>query len=744
VATIDAKLIEVALEYCRAESFERFGQALLASRLGVQFVPGGGMHDGGVDGFLEATFTQSGSATAFFQISKERDVRGKLRRTVRRLRETGRDPRQVTLLTSHSVANVDQEDTALSSELNVTIRIRDQRWIAANVNADSACQQAFYNELAPDLQFLSKFGATKLAATGLGQGTARTAYVFLTQEVERRRGNTELLEAVTDSLLLWALEGTDPEKGIFLTRGEVQERVLSIFPSAKQFFSGVMNSRLEALTSKQGGTGREIRWHRRGDKFCLPFETRKLVEVENIEDEALRLTVLAHFETRADEFKRKTACLTSSSVIAELANRTVEYAFEEQGLDTAAFLTESAPTKPPLTIAEQAERAVSDRNLDPKEVPIVGEAVVDVLRGAFYASTPDEREYFDKLSRTYTLLLSLKTEPRIVEYFRSMSSRLSLYVGSDLLVLALSEHFLPPEDQMVTTMLKVVRASGATLILCEPALEEVWGQFRASDGEYRAVFQGVERHVTRHLARHASRILVRTYLYALTDAQPRQGVPKSWPEFVEQFISYDNLQRQRGAVDLRRYLCNQFGMTYEVREDMLVGVNQEKLLGLGARLEGIKEGGNIQARALNDATIALAVYAKRRRSGELGSGNPYGYGTWWLTKEFRIRAETAELVRAEGARFLMIPEFLLNFIALAPTSAEVRRAFAGVFPTRLGIRLSSRMREEVFRDAMQKAREAGQISEPRLHAKLAELSDELKGDRFKRYERSFDTRQRRG
>jgi hypothetical protein len=172
---------------------------------------------------------------------------------------------------------------------------------------------------------------------------------------------------------------------------------------------------------------------------------------------------------------------------------------------------------------------------------------------------------------------------------------------------------------------------------------------------------------------------------------------------------------------------------------MLMGVNPERLRHLAARLEGIKEGGNIEARALNDATLALAVYAKRRRGGELGGGNPYGYGTWWLTKEFRIRAETAELVRAEGARFLMIPEFLLNFIALAPTTAEVSRTFAGVFPTRLGIRLSNRMREDVFKDAMAKAREAGEVNEARLHARLAELSDELKGDRFKRYERSFDS-----
>jgi hypothetical protein len=295
---------------------------------------------------------------------------------------------------------------------------------------------------------------------------------------------------------------------------------------------------------------------------------------------------------------------------------------------------------------------------------------------------------------------------------------------------------------MVTTMLRVVRASGAKLVLCEPALEEVLGQFRASDGEYRAVFHDIDAHVSRDIARHASRILVRSYFYARADRPPQPTVPSTWPGFVDQFISYSNLRKTQGVADLRRYLCNRFEMTYETREDMLRGVNNDKLTGLAGRLEGIKEGEKLEARALNDATIALAVYAKRRRNGEMGGGNPYGYGTWWLTKESRIRAETAELVKSEGARFLMIPEFLLNFIALAPSAAEVRQSFQGVFPSRLGIRLSNRMREDVFQDAMEKARYAGRIDEARLHAKLAELSDDLKGDRFKKYERTFDTQRR--
>jgi hypothetical protein len=53
-------------------------------------------------------------------------------------------------------------------------------------------------------------------------------------------------------------------------------------------------------------------------------------------------------------------------------------------------------------------------------------------------------------------------------------------------------------------------------------------------------------------------------------------------------------------------------------------------------------------------------------------------------------------------------------------------SFEQVFPTRLGIHLSNRMREDVFQDVMKKIGEAYSIDTDRLHAKVAELSDALK------------------
>src|SRR5207249_2269420 len=88
--------------------------------------------------------------------------------------------------------------------------------------------------------------------------------------------------------------------------------------------------------------------------------------------------------------------------------------------------------------------------------------------------------------------------------------------------------------------------------------------------------------------------------------------------------------------------------------------------------------------AANDALLALAVYGRREASREDASVTEFGFRTWWLTGETAILRHTKEIVDAHhGERYMMRPDFLLNFIALAPSASEVRRTYANVFPTGL-------------------------------------------------------------
>ena len=138
--------------------------------------------------------------------------------------------------------------------------------------------------------------------------------------------------------------------------------------------------------------------------------------------------------------------------------------------------------------------------------------------------------------------------------------------------------------------------------------------------------------------------------------------------------------------------------------------------------------------AENDAKMALSVYGKRRATGEEHKANPYGHRTWWLTHETRVREATVDLVRKRRSQYIMRPEFLLNFIALSPTTEEVRRAYEAVFPTLLGIKLFNRMREDLFQELMRNAKDAMSVDDARARVMMGEYSDRLKGDFYKQYE----------
>jgi hypothetical protein len=91
-------------------------------------------------------------------------------------------------------------------------------------------------------------------------------------------------------------------------------------------------------------------------------------------------------------------------------------------------------------------------------------------------------------------------------------------------------------------------------------------------------------------------------------------------------------------------------------------------------------------------------------------------------------------VRSRGAQYIIRPEFILNFVALSPTTEQVRKSYSTVFPTLLGVRLSNRMREDIFHDVMKRAKEVRAVDEARAKVMMSDMSNRLKGDNFKRYE----------
>lgn len=723
VRRADPDLIDIALERIQGNVFEKFALQYFPALLGVEFAPLGGMHDGGADAFGgDPVHERSSRTTHFLQASVQADVKAKIRSTCTRLKEFGREVGSLTLLTSRVVPTVDVVEDSLSEQLGVTVRIRDGAYIRSHANDTAATVAAYEKYLVPETEFLRGIGTAPI----LGPSqlvTDPTAFVFLRQEVDKLDGNLELVDSVTDALVLWALEGTDPDADILMSKEDVLAKVEATLPSASTMISERIEERLQALASKNYPGGRQIRWHRTEDRYVLPFDTRRRLSADNAGDEALRLRVIQSFARRAKDLEPEIE-ETDAQRIAEVSLRSLQVAFEQEGLEFAHFVSHDEVAVPQMRDA--VRQAVEEYGATGAESVELAAACLAVARQCFYHGTIDERDYLGRLARTYTLLFTLRNEPRLVEYFNRMGADFYLYVGSDMLVQALSERFLPIENQHARNTLQMAADCGATLVLTEPVVEEVLGNLRSSDHEFRNHIEGVEHRLTRDMMREVPKILIRAYLYNRGGAGP-----SNWPSFVEQFCGYAALHEHRAETELQRYLQASFRMQYQSRDALAAHADGDLVDELTRKLLDVKSSLEL---ANNDALLVAAVYGRREAENEVGDASEFGFRSWWLTNETSILRRTRSLeAQHGGARYVMRPDFLLNFFAFAPSAAQVRSTYANVFPSALGVQLSRRMDEDSFHSIMKRVREAESLDDARRLAVMADCADRLKSDFTRRY-----------
>lgn len=736
---IDQRLIPLALDHVDAWNFERFGQTFYGTLQDREFVPLGGVHDGGAEGFDDPAnepglFTDEG-ASNFLQVSKQEATRKKIRETVKRLREFGRTPKVLTYLTSRIVTNTDGEQIALSQELGCTIRIRDAKFIEANLNSSPVIQGAYVSYLQPSVSHLFQPGAADV-----GERTSfysdRTLAVFLRQEVDHRRGRTGLLETVSDSLILWALGETDPDKGIFLDRAAIQERIETTLPSARQFIRGVLDQRLTALASKDAPGGRQVRWYRKANKFCLPFETRSLVAAENAEDDLLKLQVSCVFEDRISDLGDERLD-PLREVIVHVCHGVLERVFEHQGLKMAQYVSDAAEDDEAYTdIAPLIVDTIKEKRLNPETANLVRRAATEVLRKTFYESDESERKYLLKLSRTYILLLLLRNEPKIVEYFRSLASNFNLYLGTDIFVRALSEHYLDPSNQTTVNLLNILQSAGAKLILTEKTVEELASHLHRQVLEYENHYEAISNKMSMELVDYIDRLLIRSYFRAHLD--PVSGIkpPKNWRDYIGNFATYGEVRRNRGDRELGEYLVRRFGLVYESADEMMAGIETSELEELTAFIQAVKRpNSDDDVLAYNDALHVLRVYRRRQEDREESPGNPFGFKTWWVTQDGKVRRASSATIRRHSGHFFMLrPELLLNYIGFAPGHEEVRQSYARIFPSVLGVRLSARLPSETFESVLRDAAEVAKVDDARAGAMITALTEKLMKDQLRIFE----------
>lgn len=728
--SIHPDCVLAALAKASGNQFEAFFKEFMAAIRGEDFIPLGGMHDGGADAFTGERVFSGAKTGTFYQASVQADYRAKIKGTVKRLKGFGREPRTLVYVTSRIIEVVDVVEEELTTTLDVIIRIRDGSWISNNINRDEQTKAAYHNHLHRLLEL--PFGATDRHSLALEGGDNIQACVFLSYEVDSQAGKSNFIQAVTDSLVIWALEETDPDqsRGKLMSEKEISKKILDTFPFAKQFLHANLGARLKVLSSKGNAAGREVRAYKKQGVYCLPHEAREEIKEEHIKIDALLYRVKEQLkEGLLPQIESAEASLDPDKVV-DIIMSALEAVFRNEGIKVG-LIASGQDDAPELTaISDYVDEQILRSDLEPDAAITARQICISGMRSLFYDSTDDQRLFLQTLSRTYSFLFSMKYEPRIVEYFQRMKSKFHLYVGSDIIVRALSETFLPVADRATENMLKILREAGSTLVLTEPALDEVWTHIISTDTEFSAEFSAIENKIDLTIASQAQRILIRSYFYTKLAPSDSSTKIKGWTTYLDQFCNYRSLRTSEGKDSLREYLCRKYGLEFEDFDFMLEQVDLDKLDEITKRFLPMKKK-EVMAKA--DALIVLFVYARRRANRERYSGNPYGFATWWLTQESRIQSVISDLVKANGGRCIIRPEFLMYYISMLPKRQEVNSLYRETFPSLYGVKLGRRVRPELLADVLERARQYMAYDEARVSAELKAFADKLKADQVRDY-----------
>jgi hypothetical protein len=198
-------------------------------------------------------------------------------------------------------------------------------------------------------------------------------------------------------------------------------------------FGDQLRHRLDALSKTPTSHGRKvIQYHKKAKGFCLPYETREKIITQNIEDEALFIEVQNIFLEELQKYESNCSELELKKLVQVLL-KVLHITFENEGLEFVSFIQnpEQDFNKKPIVynidIAFEAMGYIGDF-ANEKEL------LIRLINYIFYQSNkPIVRNYLNKLSETYILLLSLKADSRVVDYFEKMSEEFNLNFGLNLM-----------------------------------------------------------------------------------------------------------------------------------------------------------------------------------------------------------------------------------------------------------------------------------------------------------------------
>lgn len=694
--------------------FESYVHCFLGSILNYEFIPIGGSKDGGVDG-VQFTYSLKGKENQIFQISTESDIEGKIEDTITKLISNGKTVSTLTYVSNRVCNNIESISDAFFDKHNIPLRIFDLRWLSSHSNESPSAIQCYYTFIDTYLHEWQKPGKS-VVVSDLDKDPR--IFVYLRQQLERTTKTLKLDEVVADGLIMYALEGTDPDKGIFKSREEIQNVLEEFVNFSSETLKRIIDERLEFLTTKP----RSVKFHSKEQAYCLPYETRILIQERNLIDGGL-----------AKQFIEQTESIVKNNLkdeqvsvrdVTTLINETIHKLYHKQGLEFSNFIL-NGDNKDVIeeNLHDVIAHVVDESSVVEKNRTKVKNAIVLSIRDIVYRGSEEQIQYLKCLSNTYLTMFMLQWDPKVSTYFQAMASDMNIFVDNSIIIPALSEFYLDDKNKRHWNLLKGAKKAGINLLINDTILSELISHFRMIQGKYFNFFEPM-LHVydsTEEIL-YINEILLRAYFYAKI-----QGKIGEFNDYLENFLDPDF---KTAKEDLIQFLNEEFGIQYQTNEDLGIEIDKDKFDKVVEHLKHLKGGKSASIKAENDVNMILTIYKMREKFNEVQTTGIFGYKTWWLSKDTSTYRSVIKVLGEDNYPIscYMRPDFIYNYVALAPNKEQVDEVYKSLFPSLLGVNISYHIPKELSEIIQQRLAEFADKPAHRIKSIIRRLSEKLKSD----------------
>lgn len=656
-------------------------------------------------------------------MSIEKDPIGKLRSSLQKLTDNKIELDQFYYVTNQRFLEKDSTIDVLYEQFQKPIHIYDIDWFSARVNNSAGTQLAYHTFVSSHLHEFNNPGKSYVVGDLVNDPRL---FVFLRQQWDAKRKDIGLDKILADTLILYALEDTDPQRNILKSKEEIRVDIAKRIKFEPKLIYPLIDRRFSVLTEQE-----RINHHTKEDRYCLPYGTRVEIQNRNLRDAALYEAFKKSLEQKLKSY------LVDADVrvqdCASLMESAINQLFYQQGLEFTNFVlhgenNEAFEKRLPDILAKTVdESSVVLRN---KEA--VKNALLITVRDIVYNGSPEEKEFLKRLSHTYMMLFLLQCDPKLATFFTGMASKLQVYVCTSILVPALSEIYLEPYNQRHWNLLKGAYNAGVTLIVNETIISELAAHFRRIKGQYVDFYKDHEDIYLEDELQilYIPEIMIRAYFYA----KMRKRVA-TFEYFLDRFVTptLDHAEEE-----LTEWLKEEFGIRFVSDSSLGIQLEAGEETMLHEQLKLAKHGKHV---ALSDARIVLTIYALRKTRNESDASGIFGYQTWWLSKDTATQKAVISVFKDKYRVSCYIrPDFLYNYISLSPTQSDVDAAYQELFPSLLGVNISFHLPLDVVQFVQEKTREHADRNPARLKAVLRQLAEKLKVDpkcRTRNYVKSY-------